>query len=230
MDFLTGKEFSSNLKFIYSQKEKMIPSRIDYLVNIAANKKIIHLGCVDHIDLIQEKIKKNVWLHKRLSDVATRCLGIDLNKKGIDLIQNNYGFKDVICCNILDYNKEITDNFWDYIIMGEVIEHIEDPILFLKEIKKKYFNKIKKIVITVPNGFRYRNFKNIYKNLENINSDHKFWFTPFTISKIISLSGMKLKNLILCENYGYSRRYFINYLRLKYYPLFRDTIIAEAEI
>lgn len=196
------------------------------------NKSIIHLGCADHLDLIMKKISNNTWLHKILTENAAECIGIDINKEAIDYIKNNAGFSNVYYCDILNgLPEEFSTKKWDYLILGEILEHVKNPSDFLEDIRAKYSGVIEKIIITVPNALRIENFKFALQNIEFINSDHYYWFTPYTLSKIVYQAGYKINEVYLANGFPFSLK---AQLRLKYYllqrfPLLRDTIVLEAD-
>lgn len=241
ISFLKGDEFSNGLEIKVAQKELSVPGRLETLENLSSGKKIIHLGCCDHIPLIEDKIKKNNWLHARIDNVAEECLGIDINIEGIKYLKDNLQYKNVIHANIAeDEVFEIKSKKWEYLILGEILEHINNPLLFLKQINDKYKNYIEKIVLTVPNAFAYDNFKFAKKNLEIINTDHRYWFTPYTLAKILVQAGYKIDDFGFVQEIsnktGLKAKLFvwpflkkkIFYKRLRISPALRDTIIMTA--
>lgn len=240
ISFLTSERFSTELKIQLEKEDDTPLDRISLLENLTKNKKIIHLGCCDHIDLIHEKNISDSFLHKRLDKNCTRCLGVDINKEGINILKNKYFFNDILLADIIhDQIPEIENDLWDYLLLGEVLEHINNPIDFLGKIRIKYRGVIKQVLITVPNAFSLRNFKYSLKNLECINSDHKFWFTPYTLAKIITESGIEINNFWLCDPYNYEKRNILLEIRrgqlvekifLQKYPIFRSTIVMEGSL
>ena len=57
-DYLLGRQFSNGLDVQVSDSGKYIQTRIDCLVNLVKDKNIIHVGCTDHIEIIDRKIAK----------------------------------------------------------------------------------------------------------------------------------------------------------------------------
>ena len=194
--FVTGEKFSNGLRIKYGKigRNKL---RIDVIKEIVSGYNIIHLGCTDHLSLIDYKIAHNQWLHSIISSVAKKCIGIDNNKEAVDYVVN-LGYDNVLFADILkDKIEEIIKDEWDYLLLAEVLEHINEPVNFLAGIKKKYKN-IKKIIITVPNALSKSNFELAQQNIECINTDHKCWFTPYTVIKVLQQAGYELEQLILC--------------------------------
>lgn len=233
--YIKGEKFSNGLQVKSSYDSGKLIYRIELLEELVKGKKIIHLGCLDHVPLIAPKIKSNVWLHKRLTDISKLCLGIDIDKNGIEYVQNQIGLKNAIYADIInDSVTEINETHWDFIVMGEVLEHIDNPVEFLQKINFKYNSQINKAIITVPNAFRLTNFENAKKGIECINSDHRYWFTPFTLWKVTEQAGLKLIQIDLCESFRPDNiSYLMNYRRyrkLTYIPLLRETIVATCSL
>lgn len=234
LDFLKGTKFSNGLKVIISSPENNIPFRMNYIEKLVKGKNIIHLGCLDHnITLIEQKIKQNIWFHKKLDECSNKCLGIDINRDGIEYIKKELGYKNVICHDILEekVNKEIQNDNWDYIILGEMLEHIDNPVKFLKMIGEKYADHIDKLIISVPNAMSFENFKHAFKHIEFINSDHRYWFTPYTLGKVVTQAGLYIDSFQFCMAHKLPKKNkrFKKYLFNKY-PVFRDTIVMIVKI
>jgi hypothetical protein len=231
-NYLSGKEFSNGGIINLNNMSKNTLYRDDYLIKIAKNKNILHLGFVDHIPLIDEKIKNSNWLHKKLMDISNICYGIDINREGIEYIQKKYKYDNLYTLNILTdaIPDDIIDVKFDYIYIPDVIEHIGNPVEFLKSIREKFKDNVKKLILTTPNGFRWNNFMNSFKNIEVINTDHRFWFTPFTLSKIVTDAGYEINNLGYFEHGKLSKREIFRKYILHRFPAFRDTLIIEISL
>lgn len=190
LKYLKGDSFQRSLNVDIGKTKHCIISRESAITEIIKNKDVIHIGCSDHIQIIDEKIKNNKWLHKLISDNAKSCIGIDIDKESIEFIKNKLGYTNVFHGDILnDDFDNITSKNWDYVVLGEIVEHLDNPVNFLKVLKMKYGKNISKFIITVPNIYNKRQFINMMNYREVINSDHRFWFTPYTITKILVSAG-----------------------------------------
>jgi 16S rRNA G966 N2-methylase RsmD len=93
---------------------------------------------------------------------------------------------------------------FDFAVLGEILEHVNDPVCFLKRIKNNLQNICTKIIITVPNALRFRRVSDKLKganltHVEAINSDHRYWFTPYTIAKVCVEAGVYPEELLFCD-------------------------------
>ena len=229
--FLSGKEFSSGLLFnVKPDSEQKHLGRIPFLTDYVKGKSVIHLGCCDHLPLIKNKISKNQWLHKLVTEVSTECVGVDIDQEGISFLKDELKCDNVVCADILnDDIKELESKQWDVMIIGEVLEHIPNPVEFLSKLSERYKGKVNTLILTVPNAFCISNFKDAFKGYEYINTDHKYWFTPFTLAKILTLSGFTPDSFTFAQ-YGSARggsglRSYLNYRLIKSKPIFRESLI-----
>jgi hypothetical protein len=198
--YLSGELFSAGLNIPFNTEKYPSQSRIEKIIELVKDKRVIHVGCADHLPLIEEKIKKNNWLHKLLLENTKCCIGIDNNAAAVNYINTKLNIKDAYCLDILTENlPSQNDMHWDYMILGEIIEHIDNPIAFLYEIREKYKGRIDKIIVTAPNIFNLLIIKDIKNNIENINTDHRYWFSPYTITKVLYQSGFTNCELTFAE-------------------------------
>jgi len=230
--YLKDEKFSNGLYLKTSESKKKLDNRIDFLCSYSTGKKIIHVGCVDHIPLIQKKIENNLWLHARINEVASKQLGIDISREGLDYVRKNFGYTNVIYENVVSGDpvaEEIQSEKWDAMILGEILEHVDNPVLFLQNLKKKYAAYVKELVITVPNAFAWENFYLALKKKECINTDHRAWFSIYTLSKNLTLADFEISSYEFVTSYpndykGSWKKFF-----LKKYPQFNSTIVMISK-
>jgi hypothetical protein len=195
LEYLEGAKFSNALKIKYDYYQP-ISDRISLLCNLAKNKNVLHLGCLDHLPLIDSKISQNKWLHKELTRVASKCLGVDINEEAKKHVEEQHGFLNII---LGDFTKEmlpeITSERWDFAVLGELLEHIDNPVSYLKSIRESYAQCIRQLVITVPNAWTQTTMRMASASSELINSDHRYWFTPYTLSHVLMRAGLKLDHI-----------------------------------
>jgi len=239
IEFLNDFKFSNGLSVPISKINDELISRKELILRIIKNKRVIHLGCCDHIPLIKDKIKVNSWIHKQITEKSKYCLGIDINKDAINYVRSEFKYKNIIYGDITN-NKKITEiegEKFDIMVMGEILEHIDNPVLFLNKIRDNYKTNISQILITVPNAFSYRNIKNLKKNFEQINSDHRYWFTPYTLAKIAIRAGYQISEFFFVDELqnktGRKAKILVipyiqrklTYYKIRKYPAFRTNLV-----
>ncbi len=221
--YLDGSQFSAGMAFRIAQPERDIALRTETLEGIVRGRKIIHIGFADHVPLIEQKLKDGRWLHARLCGVASRCAGVDTNAEAIELIGRNFGFDDL---HRFDAVAEappaaLTTEDWDYLVAADVLEHVDNPVQFLASLAAKL--PVERIVITVPNAFAAANLFAIRRHQEVINTDHRYWFTPYTLAKVGVRAGLEVEEFFYCQN-GHAPSRLRDPL-LRRFPMLRETIL-----
>jgi hypothetical protein len=235
-EYLVGNKFDSYVKFkpVYYKDDFVLINRQDYLMRVLKGKKVIHVGCIDHVEMIREKIKNNEWLHSEINKVADKVLGVDINQAGIEFVKDTFNIANIINCDLTSVEnkaQEIISEKWDYILLGEILEHVDNPVLFLQQLKRNYGGHIKRIIITVPNAFYLRNIEAVlFKKYEQVNSDHRYWFTPYTLAKVMFMAGIEVEDFS-CHIMGdIASRGFFHKIIYRNFPMLRTGIVMMGEL
>jgi SAM-dependent methyltransferase len=223
--YLKGEKFSDQLYVRYNDKFP-VTARWDAIAPKLKNKKVIHVGCIDHVPLLKERFNSGEWFHQQITDISSKCVGIDINAEGVDYVKKEFGTDNVYCLDITKDPIDILKNEdYDVIILGEVLEHIDNPVEFLSTIRERCQN-VEQIIITVPHIISRDRLRDARKGLEIINSDHRYWFTAYTLAKIMTqagiyITGIQFANLVkftLWEKFVYKIRMFLG--RKHIYPFY----------
>jgi hypothetical protein len=192
LKYASGAEFSNSFELNFDRTQYKAMAREDAIVGIIRGLDVVHIGCSDHVPLIREKIKANKWLHKLITENSRSCIGIDNDRESIEFLTKELGFTNVRYGDILAGNiDEIYSGEWDYAVFGEMIEHLDNPVDFLETFRKSYSANVRKFIITVPNIYNRFNLRNMFRYREIVNSDHRFWFTPYTAIKVLVSAGLR---------------------------------------
>jgi SAM-dependent methyltransferase len=163
-----------------SRKAKCI-DKFDAIVDFCKDKKVLDVGCIGQ----DKKVDDPKWLHGRIKDVARQLVGVDIDQKGIlELRKHKY---------IIFTPEEIKDSEekFDIIIMGDVIEHVNDPCQFL-EFYSRFLNSDGKMVICTPNTFGVRYFLQVLLyGKPGTNEEHTLGFDPYIMLELFSRINLK---------------------------------------
>lgn len=121
-------------------KHQIIKYKEWFAENIKANATILDIGCSTGL------------MCRLISKKAKKVYGIDINNSAIELAKKNNQLKNIeyIHADATIFNYQSINSI-DYVILSNVLEHIEDRIQFLKEIIKKIrWRKNIKFLIRVP--------------------------------------------------------------------------------
>lgn len=183
---LTSKEIFT----IYSPLQIKIIDQIKNL--LSPESRVLEIGCSAGHFLYA--IRKNV----------KECVGVELNKSDARFVNEELGIK-VYNCPIEETDLE-KDSF-DIIYADQVLEHIEDPLNFLRTVSK-YLKSTGKIVVQVPNIqdplltlYHSREYSNFW-----FREVHISYFSPSTLLKTFEKAGFA-GDVTITQNYG-----FINHL------------------
>ena len=150
---LLGEKFDDLYSYDLSAQRFPERDRISTLVDICTDKRIIHIGCADHIGLIERKIQEGRWLHGRLKDVTSGLKGVDIDAEAVEHVCK-LGYTECIKADVLeDQIVDDDEEVYDYILLGEIVEHVDNPVAFLSRIHERLKGKVSKILVTVPNVY-----------------------------------------------------------------------------
>ena len=90
-------------------------------------------------------------LHFDLEKTAKELYGFDFDHEGIDILER-YGTKNLFQADLEKLEDVKLDETFDVIIAGEMIEHLNNPGLFLQGIQR-FMNAETSLVITTINAY-----------------------------------------------------------------------------
>ncbi len=204
LSYVEGEEFSPgllvDLDFLPPEPNN---SRQDTILEIVNGRTILHIGCTDHLPLIDEKIKNGRHLHASLLETCRKVVGVDIDQDSINHLIQNYNMSDIYNINLVTTTQEnipfSNDAPFDYAIMGEIVEHLDNPVQFLSKLRTEHGGLFSKLIVTVPNAFNYNVLKQWKQGAEIINSDHRFWFSPYTITRVLTAAGYKVESIQMAD-------------------------------
>ena len=206
--FLLGDSLSNGA--VFSVERSPLISRNDLLVGLVRGKSVLHLGCADHTSLIRKKRRQGTYLHDLLSGSASSLAGADVNGEALAEMRG-LGID-----NLYHVSDLPVDAHYDLLVVPDVIEHVGDVAEFLRGLRRF---SCKEVVITTPNAFRLRN-RRLFSS-ELVNTDHRYWFSPYTLSKSIYENGFQIKEFYYTDSPVAWKAPVKSYLRDRY-PLCRD--------
>ncbi len=123
---------------------------------------------------------------KLLNENNFDAYGLDISKQSTYFAKNNLNLKNIINN---DFSEKIfEDNYFDFIIALNLLEHVPDPKYILKIINKK-IKKDGKLIIRIPNMSFHYNFKFLIKIIHNKK------YSLIATNPPVHLYGYSLRNL-----------------------------------
>lgn len=132
-----NKKFYKNLEDDGENVVSAFKDKLDFLVReVGFNKKVLEVGCNDgYVGALLLKGSNDVY-------------GVDIVKEKLLLAQNRR--LKVKECDIENDQFPYPQDYFDVVILGDVIEHIFDTDLLLEKCKK-ILKKGGKLIVTTPN-------------------------------------------------------------------------------
>lgn len=230
LPYLRGENFSSVRTFRIANPESCLRTRQECLLERVTGKRIVDLGCTDHLETIDEKICQGTWLHGQLDAVAERCLGFDINAEAVAHVREKHGRDEIFCHDFLSgpMFPGVKEDHWDYLVMGELLEHVDNPVQMLSQLREKYAGVIERVILTVPNAYKLPMLKDALLHRESNNTDHRYCFTPFTLAKVVTRAGMVVEDFEFCHldslpRYGILKRFLFTR-----FPALRNNLLMVA--
>jgi 2-polyprenyl-3-methyl-5-hydroxy-6-metoxy-1,4-benzoquinol methylase len=212
-------------------KNARVVSRYPEILRQCRGKKILHLGCADmpyttergehllHIQLSKVTPPENLW-------------GIDISEEGIEHVRK-MGFDNLILGNVEDMGQELRDMDFDIILAGEIIEHLDNPGLFLKSLKSIMTERTE-LMLTTYNANSFKGFLNAIMRREKVHPDHNYYFSNRTLKQLFQKFDLECTEVYYyqeIEGAGMSK--FLDKaisLTTKFSPVWSDGVIVRAKL
>lgn len=192
-----SSEYSSNI-------------RMDLINNIKKNKNdefnVLEVGCACGATLLEIK---NMYPNSNI-------YGIELNDNAAAVGRN---FADIRSENIESSELTYTEKSFDYIILGDVLEHLVNPGKVLENLKR-YLKDDGIIIASIPNVMHYSVIKNLingrwkYEDSGILDKTHLRFFTKEEILELFCNSGFEVFDLQSINVVKEEDQSFINELKL----------------
>ncbi len=222
------------------QEQKRIPlvQRVEYLKEICRGKSVLHLGCTNwpYTDVV---LTEGTLLHLQLGTIASELYGFDADQEGLDVLGKR-GISNLYRADLEKLDELDLDKKFDVIIAGEMIEHLSNPGLFLRGIKR-FMRADTALVITTINAYAgVRMFLYALRGrggrVEPVHPDHVAYYSYSTINHIISRENITAKRFSFYD-VGPEHRphnpFYLNWVNdicVFFAPQLADGVIVECEL
>ena len=110
-------------------------------------------------------------LHSVITLASRETIGVDVDYEGVEKMKS-MGFDNVVCADLETWNY---DGTFDVIVLGEIIEHIDNCGEFLKTIAR-FCHSETLVVLTTPNAYYFLFCIYTVVGRESIHPDHNYFF------------------------------------------------------
>lgn len=149
-----------------------ITTPFDVIGDMAEGKTVLNVGAVGGIEGYLPD-SKEVWLHHRLCKAGREVVGIDIDTDSINYAAR-YGYIiEPINCETMKI-----DTRFDLIVMSDVIEHVNAPVLAIENLLS-HLMPAGHLIITTPNGTAGNvALRSVFRRRVHVFNDHVAIYYP----------------------------------------------------
>ena len=163
----------------------------DFILKLCAEKSVLDVGCIGQ----DRDFSSPHWLHNKIRKVSSRVDGVDILKEAVAKLKRE-GYSMYTVDELQKANLT-----YDVVLLSEVIEHVDDPVAFMK-FYSKFMSDKGVMFVSTPNSNRANNFINIlFNNSYSVNPEHVFWFCPKTFAEAASRVPLKMDQFYWANHY-----------------------------
>lgn len=167
-----------------------------YIFAIATQKRnILHVGCTNSPNT-QKRIETNGLLHAKLLDISNDIVGIDIDSVAIEIMREHFPSAELVAGDAHCLSNYFGDRKFDLIVAADVIEHLNNPGLFLESCRRQLMPG-GEIIVTTSNTFHIGRFLKAALFHEAVHDQHTAYYSPKTLQRLGEMGQIKTKE------YGY---------------------------
>ena len=210
--------------------------RVAYIKNICRGKKVLHLGCTNY-PYTEISLENDDLLHLELMKITENLTGFDFDQKGLDILAGR-GVKKLYAADLENLEKLELDETFEVVVAGEIIEHLSNPGLFLRGIRR-FMNPQTILVISTVNaycGMRFAQYALRGKggSSEPVHPDHVAYYSYSTLNLLARRENFTVSRFsyydLGVEHRPFVKFYYkwVNDLCVRFTPHLADGVIIEC--
>ncbi|CAN5282944.1 hypothetical protein BH20ACI2_BH20ACI2_19460 [soil metagenome] len=212
--------------------------RLDLINELCAGKSVLHLGCTNS-PYTEESISDNSLLHFELKKISRDLWGIDSDQAGIDILAS-HGSEQIVQGDLEKLEELRLDVPFDVILAGEMIEHLNNPGLFLQGVKS-HMGPDTILIITTINAycgmrFFYYGVRGKRGKFEPVHPDHVAYYSYSTLKLMLERHGYKIDQFLFYDigrEHRPHNRWFLNFVNdvcVRFSPQWADGVVAVCRL
>jgi hypothetical protein len=216
-------------------KKQYIPLRDPYIVDKCKGQKVLHIGPTDW-PYTKRKIIRGKLLYKKIDEVCSQQIGIDLDSKGANYL-NSMNFKKSKII-VQDMNENFDLGFIpDVIIFSETMEHLMNQGIALNSIKKMMDSETD-LIISVPNATYILRFIHALFGSEKQHPDHSAAFSYRIMIQLLEKNDLKVEEFLFTylapidKDLKFRRRFIQKIIRpvTRLFPMLASNLLIHSKL
>lgn len=160
-------------------------SKLERIEKFVKNQHVLDIGVVEH-DF--SHIQSDRWQHRKIKEWSEKVVGVDVLKQEVDwLNKNGFDVRLVDATSETDFGEK-----FDRVVVGDVIEHVADPVKLLR-FCARHLKQDGLVMVSTPNPFYWSFILRVFReNTFIANAEHVSWITPTMALEIGRRAGLEL--------------------------------------
>ncbi len=165
-------------------------NRLAYVAELCRGRDVLDLGAMDET-AHAAKFGRGTWLHERIAKVAKRVVGVDNSSLVPEAGLVTFPNARIIRGDVMRLAEwlEAQDFEPDVVVAGELIEHVESPLTFLRGLAATATLRGRTLVLTTPNATACHNLAVGLVSRESTHVDHLCILSYKTLNTLCKRAG-----------------------------------------
>jgi 2-polyprenyl-3-methyl-5-hydroxy-6-metoxy-1,4-benzoquinol methylase len=213
--------------------------REKFILDCARGKTVLDIGMGGHLDdsaVIEHYLTLDLTqtIHGKLSKVAGRLDGIDINVKPLEAMRKAvpgfYAFCDV-CSS--DFASVLGDRRYDLIVFGDTIEHLDDFRSALRNLRS-VLRKDGILLISTVNAYSFESIIKLLFRYESVHDEHTAYFSYSTLRRLLAMNQLEIVDFQYCmplhlkrlDSFAHRISYHVSRLFVRVFPQYSLGVVA----
>jgi 2-polyprenyl-3-methyl-5-hydroxy-6-metoxy-1,4-benzoquinol methylase len=183
--------------------------RDDYVLALARGQRVLHFGFLDS-PFLDGKVTKGELLHLRLKEEASALFGVDIDPAALERYRELTGDSENVIWDVQAALAGAAEEAlsqpgrrrFDLIVFAEILEHLRNPGLALDALRTLCGIHGATLCVTVPNALSAVAFANAVDGIESVHPDHRAYYSPYTLRKLLEDSRFDVQELSFYSSPG----------------------------
>ena len=150
----------------------------------------------------QASIDSDMLLHFDLQKTTSELYGFDFDQPGLDILAKN-GSADLYRADLEKLDEVPLNETFDIIVAGEMIEHLNNPGLFLTGIQR-FMTPETRLILTTINAycgmrFLWYGLRGKRGKQEPVHPDHVAYYSYSTLSLMVKRHGLTVDSFMFYD-------------------------------
>lgn len=219
-------------------KDFDLVQRLEIIREFCVGKKVLHLGCTNY-PYTNEAIDSDMLLHFELEKLCEDLWGLDADQAGINILKE-HGSRQILLGDLEKLEDAPIGGKFDVVVAGEMIEHLNNPGLFLNGVKR-FMGSDSVLLLTTINAycamrFFYYGARGERGRTEPVHPDHVAYYSYSTLKLLVDRHDLSVENFLYYD-IGYEHRphvrwflKIVNDVCVRFVPQWADGVIAICRL